>query len=323
MSKSNSTLSALSLYEKGLYNLKLLRMQMARRQNVGFDWVAENYREYDGFLRQFSGRSLLHSRALEIGFGARPFRLFYLINMGVDAYGVDLDAPLVKMSLSDMCSIAKKNGIERAAKSIARWMVVQRKEYGLFAEFCSRPDGKPVGFDSIVRKSEGRMIVSDGGDERFWRRFARPFDLILSEDVFEHIPEPVLDKVLELMPHYLSNDGIAIIRPNIFTGITGGHRLEWYRHTLLNPDPSRYRRSPPWDHLREDKFPADTYLNRLTRADFRTKFTRNFDILEERTMLPDLGREYLTEGVRQQLVNYSDEELFSNNVLFVLRKRAQ
>jgi hypothetical protein len=73
--------------------------------------------------------------------------------------------------------------------------------------------------------------------------------------------------------------------------------------------------------LRDDSFPANTYLNRLTLADFRQKFRMHFDILEERTMLPDLGREFLTDEVRRELASYPDEELFSNNVLFVLRKR--
>jgi glycosyltransferase involved in cell wall biosynthesis len=34
---------------------------------------------------------------------------------------------------------------------------------------------------------------------------------------------------------------------------------------------------------------------------------------------PDLGREYLDEAAKAELVGLSDEELFSNQVLFVLR----
>ena len=245
--------------------------------------------------------------------------------MGVDARGVDLDVPLVKMTLEDVLAILKQNGAERAAKSVARWMVIQRKEYRIFAQFCAEQSGDSSlsSFNSILKKSQSRLVVSDAGSEQFWNSLERPLDFIYSEDgVRAHSAEAGLDNILASMSNYLSDDGIAIIRPNIFTGITGGHHLEWYRYTLLSGDTSHTpRRSEPWDHLRKDNFPANTYLNRLSLADFRRKFQERFDILEEKTMLPNLGREFLTDEIRRELATYPDEELFSNKVLFVLRKR--
>ena len=44
--------------------------------------------------------------------------------------------------------------------------------------------------------------------------------------------------------------------------------------------------------------------------------------LAEEVTLPDLGRELLTPELRQRLADYPDEELFSNQVRFVLRPRA-
>ena len=161
-------------------------------------------------------------------------------------------------------------------------------------------------------------MASDAGSDTFWQGFQEPFDFIYSEDVFEHLPLPVLDKVLLMMSKHISNRGVALIRPNIFSGITGGHQIEWYRHTLHEDHP---RRSAPWDHLRQNQYPADTYLNRLLRKDYRAKFKEYFDVVEETTLQPDLGRKYLTEPIRSELAEYPDEELFSNQVLFVLRMK--
>ena len=48
----------------------------------------------------------------------------------------------------------------------------------------------------------------------------------------------------------------------------------------------------------------------------------HFELLEERVKYPDLGREYYTPEVAAELGDFSEEELFSNCVLFVLRKAA-
>jgi hypothetical protein len=237
----------------------------------------------------------------------------------INAYGVDLDVPLIKLSVADLVRIASRNGLERAAKSLARWVVVQRKEYEAFGRYCAEQSGNTVrDFDDVVRMAKGRLIAIDAGDAAFWQRFSEPFDFIYSEDVFEHLPEETLEKVLLMMSRYMADGGIALIRPNIFTGITGGHQIEWSRHKLKEPGP---RRSPPWDHLRQDLYPANTFLNRMQRKDYRARFSKYFEIVVEATVQPDLGREFMTPEIRQELANYPDEELFSNKVLFVLRKK--
>ncbi len=58
----------------------------------------------------------------------------------------------------------------------------------------------------------------------------------------------------------------ALIRPNVFTGITGGHLVEWNRAAIREP-PAR-RRSEPWEHLRGRRWRANTYLNEMTLAQY-------------------------------------------------------
>jgi hypothetical protein len=74
--------------------------------------------------------------------------------------------------------------------------------------------------------------------------------------------------------------------------------------------------------LRKQRFTANTYLNRLTRSDYRRIFGQHFEILEENELRPDMGRRWLTAAVKADLPQWSEEDLLSNRVQFVLRLRA-
>jgi hypothetical protein len=95
--------------------------------------------------------------------------------------------------------------------------------------------------------------------------------------------------------------------------------IEWSRHAMRQPPPKP--RIEPWDHLRQRRFKPNTYLNELTRAEYRDLFGVRFDILKERVTQPDLGREYLDARAQAELADWPKEELFSNQTLFVLRPR--
>src|SRR5947199_184480 len=71
------------------------------------------------------------------------------------------------------------------------------------------------------------------------------FDLVFSEDVFEHLEPSTLQELTARIARWLGPNGIALIRPNVWTGITGGHLVEWSRRSLVHP-PAR-RKSEPWD----------------------------------------------------------------------------
>jgi hypothetical protein len=94
--------------------------------------------------------------------------------------------------------------------------------------------------------------------------------------------------------------------------------VEWYPHTL---DQAIDRRSEPWEHLRRKRFIANTYLNRLRLRQYHTLLQADFCILEQVASNPGLGNRFLTPDVRAELREYSEEELLSNEVLFVLRPR--
>ena len=65
----------------------------------------------------------------------------------------------------------------------------------------------------------------------------------------------------------------------------------------------------------------NTYLNELTRAEYREIFGVHFEILEVRVAQPDLGPAYFDARAQAELADWPNDDLFSNQTLFVLRPR--
>ncbi len=288
----------------------IFRMRLADLSRpASAEGILADVAEYDAVLRQYAGRGLAGAKAFEVGFGARPLRLFALAAWGADVTGSDLDVPLIHGSPREFAAMMRRNGVERAVKSALRFAFFDLKE---------RHDLKKLlrarGLEMKVEPQ--RLIVADAA--------ALPIpegslDLIYSEDVFEHIPADAIGVLTAKMARWLKPSGLALIRPNVFPGIVGGHLAEWFPQVVN--DRNRRRRSEPWEHLRRRRFRPNTYLNELSRASYRELFAPNFEILEERVKDPGLGRAYLTAEVAGELNEWPEEELFSNQTLFVLRPR--
>jgi len=59
-----------------------------------------------------------------------------------------------------------------------------------------------------------------------------------------------------------------------FYSLSGGHNLEW-----AFPDDHPSEKVPPWDHLRENRFPTWVTLNRLRPEEYKKAFSEHLDIL--------------------------------------------
>jgi len=266
--------------------------------------------EYERHAKAHLDKPLAESRVMEIGFGARPLRLIALLARGVDAWGIDIDPPALSGSLTELAQIRRTAGAERALKSALRFHLLDRFERANLR--------RRLGLATLTPASE-RFIVGDATGNAAWTPAgAAPFDLIISEDVFEHIPPERLPALCTQMAAHMAPRALALIRPNIFTGIAGGHLAEWFAEEVNLP---RRRRAAPWEHLRARRFKPNTYLNEWNRQNYRDLFTRDFEIVEESQAEKALGRRYLTPEIRAELTAYSDEDLFSNAVLFVLKKK--
>jgi SAM-dependent methyltransferase len=306
--KSSSS-AGVSIYAKLREGISLFIMHLQRRRRTDFSAFDEMVSEYDNILWRYRNKRLSACKVLEIGFGARPFRLFWLFNIGIDVRGVDLDQPLVTFSARLLFMIWQKNGLERAIKSAVRYFLSDRREFqgmckALKVRRCIDPKYVP---------SE-RLLIADAATPELWKVVGK-FDFIYSEDVFEHIPPADLSALVVHMAEALRPNGLALIRPMVFSGICGGHILEWFPHTIDMP---RHRHTEPWEHLRRKRVRANTYLNELRRTEFIKIFETQFKILVNESTQPDLGRQYLNEEVRRELAEYNDSELFSNQVLFIL-----
>lgn len=308
--KSASSTHEVGLGDKIRQGLILASMHLQGRRGLTFSWLDGYVREYNDALRAYGRPKLEASRVLEIGFGARPHRLVWLHNSDINVWGVDLDKPLLELSPKSVFDIVRRNGPERAIKSITRYCISDKHQWRTMAsEIGAR------GRTFLMPKE--RLIVADAASGDFWAKVGQ-MDFIYSEDVFEHIPGESLEILVEQMARALRPNGLALIRPMVFTGICGGHQLEWYPHTL---DQHIERRTAPWEHLRQNRYPADTYLNRLTRQDYVDIFEKHFHILENKAMKPDRGESFITSAIRAELSRYSDEELFSNSVRFILEPK--
>lgn len=313
MRRSNSSVGDIGSVERLRYLFGLLSMNLRglwREPEIGgVRWRVDEYRrEFAGH----TGKRLEDCRVLEIGFGQRPWVVWWLANLGIDIIGVDLDRPILSGGLGEFRAIARANGVGRAVKSFLRFHLFDRRERRALARAIEAETGRR--FTMPV----DRLRVSDAASEAFWRGL-QPLDFIYSDDVFEHVPAEALERIVNAMAQKLKPEGLAFVRITVFTGITGSHLPEWYGYTLAEP---RARRAEPWEHLRQDRFRADTYLNRLGRKAYRELMARYFDIVEERVCHPDLGRAFLTAALREELKDYDEEELFSNEVLFLLRPKS-
>jgi hypothetical protein len=269
--------------------------------------------EYDRRLRLHAGLPLAQARVLEIGFGQRPYRLVALLSRGVDARGIDLDQPVLTGTLAELAAILRRNGAQRALKSAVRHFLFDwHDRRALRSALRLRGDLHPV--------DRARFLVGSVGSAAIDARIAPgSLDLVFSEDVFEHIPRQELPVAIRAMRRWLGPGGLALVRVTLFTGITGGHDVEWYPHTHGQP---LRRRSEPWEHLRRRRFPANTFLNELRLHEYRALFEPCFSIVEQ-SVSSATGRRFLTPEIRCELADYGEEELLSDEVLFVLKPRQE
>lgn len=308
--RSSSSSTNAPLLGKLREGMDLVFMHLRGSHGIDIPGLDACLDEYKKILSRLRRPTLQESTVLEIGFGARPYRLVWLYNSGVQVWGVDLDKPLLHVSPNSLLAVMRQNGAERAIKSVIRYCMSDARQWNKLATEVGRRGRN-------FRIPEERLAVADAASTAFWAK-AGKFDFIYSEDVFEHVPAKDLRTLVRHMADALIPNGLALIRPMVFTGICGGHHLEWYPHTL---NQQMSRRTEPWEHLRRDRFPANTFLNRLCRKDYYDLFAEHFRILEEHVMKPGLGAEFMTDQIRTELSEYGDYELFSNSVRFVLEPK--
>ncbi|MDM7948611.1 class I SAM-dependent methyltransferase [Hydrogenophaga sp.] len=308
--RSNSVGQIRSVSAWATENWRFFRMRVAglTNQRAAMQALLAELDGYAATYKEVTGRSMRDATIFEIGYGARPLRLLALTSQGLNAYGIDLDTPMLTTSLGNLVQIRRSNGWLRFGKSAIRSLIFDRHERRALDAALGARGAK------LVVKSE-RFLV---GDVVNLQLPEGSVDLFYSEDVFEHIPLTSMDAVCASLAQALSENGVALISPVVFTGLSGGHLPEWYPHTLQK---TQSRHSKPWEHLRDRRYTADCHLNEMRLSDFEALFARHFAVEAIRNLQPDHGRAFLSDEIRNELHSYSHEELLGYKWCFVLRRR--
>jgi hypothetical protein len=119
----------------------------------------------------------------------------------------------------------------------------------------------------------------------------------------------------------LDSDGYFWARIHNFYSLSGGHSMEW-----AFPDEDSSRRVPPWGHLRANRFPTWTYLNRWRPEQYEREFAKHLRVLRFEGVgrnhdVGELeGERFLTAAMARELKAYPRELLLSRAWLMICRK---
>lgn len=305
--RSNSSLRSISLGDKIRYNWELLRFRMSEPGARDFaNGIYDEIADVAATFERETGRPASGASVVEIGFGPRPQRAFALSCFFGTVTAVDLDAPV--LGFRDLPGVFRRNGLERGIKSLIRHTLFDARAWSRFHRTlrARNPHYRPEAV---------RLVVGNAGAEDTWDQIG-PVDLVFSTDVFEHIPVPDLEWLLQTIRAKLPPNGIVLTKPVVYTGIAGGHAVRWYPQNVA----SQTDGTTAWRHLLDPDFSINTYLNKLGRRDFVALFRRTgFDVAGDHAEFGRLGERWMTAEKRRALSAFDDYELFSNRVAFLLR----
>jgi SAM-dependent methyltransferase len=271
----------------------------SNRENV--DAQIKFHRKLAELIRTRVNRDLTKVRILEIGCGQRASQTILFQAQDAHVIGIDREIPTYHLSLKRFCRIIKINGWERALKSWVRHVFFDRQ----FFRELSRQVGQklpPAAVNVCVMDAAHLSCLDDS------------FDFIFSSLVFEHIAD--VPAAVAEVNRVLRPEGTAWINIHLFPSLSGGHNKDW---TDARKWPTT--QVPPWDHLRENLYPADNSLNKLRLGDYRRIFAESLEVIEESLVFE--GEQLLTRELETELGarGYPKEDLLTREVAFRCRKR--
>jgi SAM-dependent methyltransferase len=244
--------------------------------------------------------SQISPQVLDLGCGGRAGVVLSLHTLGVSVTGIDYDVIAPRPSLSSWARIVKQNGIERAAKTVGRQLMVDTAYYRRVQQIL----GTKLRWDALdVRTMDARKMEFDKDT----------FSFVFSAAVFEHIAD--IESATAELHRVMRPGGYAYILTHLFPSLSGGHALDW-----ADPDdaPRLNTSVPPWDHLRKQGYPAHVYLNKLRAEDYLESFGRFFEIQSQEYTTE--GHQLLTPELRAELSDWTEEDLTRRFLIVLLRK---
>lgn len=279
--------------------LRLYGSMVAYARKHNLDFAREHYAFFERMrqdLQPLIG-NLAGQRVLDVGCGKSYWLTLLLHSCGADVTGIDTE--FVDQGLLKYWRIFRRNGLDRALRTIA-WEQIYAPPYyralALAAPF-------PLIFGAVDVRCESVTDLTMPDES---------LDLAVSHEVFEHFDD--LDSALRCLRRKLKPTGLTYFYIHNYTSISGGHHIAW-KYPDTEPSPV----VPPWDHLRQNRFPdIPSYINRLRERDYRAAFEAHFDIVH---WLPGKteGAALLTPQIRAELADYSEAELLTKGFTVVAR----
>ena len=261
-------------------------------------------------LQQFGFEGIGGKRMLDLGCGQRFAFALQCAAAGAKVTALDLDYVKPHFLPVALFHIAKHNGVKRALKSMVRRIMWDSQYYRELEENA----GKPL----RPYMSKINFVVADptGGG---YPLPSSSFDLIASNAVLEHVSD--LEKFAQEVARLLDTGGYFYAVIHNFFSLSGGHNLDWTR-----PDENPPSAVPPWDHIRENRFPVWVRLNRCKPEDYTTAFSQGLRILrfEGVGINHDAGElegeKLLTPEIAAELAEYPRELLLTRAWVMICKK---
>ena len=144
MTNSKSSLKSTPTRDRIREWIALARLSISDAGNRDFSDLQASYNLHDQYARKYLARPLNSCKVIEIGYGARPNRLIWFFGQGVDIAGIDLDQPILRGSPAEFLNVFRRNGWERALKTIGRWYINERRLRSVLLAELSRQRGKTL-----------------------------------------------------------------------------------------------------------------------------------------------------------------------------------
>jgi len=263
-------------------------------------FARQHYEFFTNFEKQTAPYfdTLVGQRVLDVGCGKSYWFTLLLHSHGAQVTGIDTEVVEPPGSgRGKYARLLRHNGLERTLKTCCWDVIYSRAYYDEMRKIVPFP----IRFDGLdlCQMDATRLDFSDN-----------TFDLVVSHEVFEHLPD--VPAVLSEMGRIMKVGAIAYIYIHNYTSLSGGHHIRWKYPDSEPPDDV-----PPWDHLRENRFPEiPSYINRLRLHEYRRMLEEKFELLEWQLIKRE-GECFLTPEIRAELVDYSEEELLTKGVTII------
>jgi len=292
-SDKNTLLGRLNLY------FSMLRYGLSHNT----DFARENY---DFFIQMYDhlkkyGTDFRDLRVLDVGCGKSYWLTLLMHSYGASVTGIDTEFISMKNNIAKYYDVFKKNGLDRVLRTFVWDSFFSKKYYNRLVEISDFE----IDFQGVdVRQ----MSVTELDFKN------NTFDLVVSHEVFEHFSD--LPRALSSLHRILKPDGITYIYIHNYTSLSGGHHIAW---KYPNKEPSE--NVPPWDHLRKNLFPeTPSWLNRKREHEYKKYYSEKFEIIDWIHTEKE-GETLLTEDIRTELQEYSEEELLTKGFIVVARPK--